>query len=129
MALAVSSYAEITINDIDKLVNDIKEERIGLSKAEIETAKDPFVYFRNGKKPLYVKSGAIKSKPKVRFVLSAIINDRTKINGRWYGLHGKVHGYRIDKIGPNYVLLTRNGTQVRVFLQKPRSKKIKMIVK
>jgi len=45
--LAVTALnAEITINDIDKLVNDIKEERVGLKSEDIKGAKDPFIYPR-----------------------------------------------------------------------------------
>ncbi|WP_201353103.1 hypothetical protein [Hydrogenimonas urashimensis] len=118
--------AEITINDIDKLVNDIKEERIGLEKKEVATAKDPFIY-PGGR---YIMSKNVKKRKKrYHFNLTAIINDRVKINRKWYGLNAKVNGYKISKIGEDNVLLVRNNKQVRVFLKRPKSKKIKLLAK
>ena len=126
--LAVTAlHAEITINDIDKLVTDIKEERVGLRIDEIQNAKDPFIYPR-GKfvKPVQnVQTG----KKRYRFVLTAIINDRVKINNRWYGLNSKVNGYKITKVGENYAQLVYKNKQVRVFLKRPKSKKIKLLAK
>ncbi len=119
--------ADITINDIDKLVNDIKQERIGLKESEIQAAKDPFIY-PNGRlgKVLYTTTA---KKRRYRFVLSAIVNDHVKINRRWYKLNSKINGYRVSKVGKNYVLLTRNNERVRVFLKHSKSKKIKLLVK
>ncbi len=119
--------AEITINDIDRLVNDIKQERIGLKEEEIKTAKDPFIY-PNGRLGTVLHSAKAK-KRRYRFVLSAIVNDRVKINRRWYGLNSKIAGFRVKKIGRNDVLLTRNDEKIRIFLKRPKSKKIKLLVK
>ncbi len=124
---ATMLHAEITINDIDKLVSDIKQERIGLMKKEIETAKDPFIYL-NGKYSK-VLSGNRAKKRHYRFVLSAIINDRVKINRKWYGLNSKINGFTVRKVGRNYVLLTRNNEKIRLFLKHRKSKKIKLLVK
>ncbi|WP_286337206.1 hypothetical protein [Hydrogenimonas cancrithermarum] len=120
-------HAEITINDIDKLVNDIKQERVGLTDKEIVNAKDPFIY-PNGK---YAKAlhGNRSKKRRYRFVLTAIVNNHVKINRRWYSLNSKVNGFTVSKVGKNYVLLTRNGERTRVFLKRQKSKKIKLLVK
>jgi hypothetical protein len=122
--------AEITINDIDKLVNDIKQERSGLTNEEIKTAVDPFVYYKNGEKPI-LKTSNVSSvqKKKLRFILTAIVDKRVKINNKWYSLHDTVNGYKINNIGDDYVLLSRNATKVRVFIKRPHSKKINFIVK
>lgn len=123
----VAFSAEITINDIDKLVNDIKEERIGLKQKEIVMAKDPFVYL-HGK---YVKPqhGKKTKKKRYHFSLTAIFNDRVKINNRWYKMNTTVKGYKITEIGENFVVLSRNDNQLRVFLKRPKSKKIKLLAK
>ena len=119
--------AEITINDIDKLVNDIKQERIGLKDSEIRSAKDPFIY--TGGKIGRIISSYKTVKRHYRFVLSAVINDRVKINGRWYKLNSKVNGFRISRVGKDHVLLTRKNERIRVFLKRSKSKKIKLFVK
>ena len=119
-------YAEITINDIDKLVNDIKQERIGLTEKEIDNAKDPFIYL--GGKYSYVLEGR-KKRRHYRFTLNAIINDRVKLNNRWHKRNDVIHGYRIAAIGKNYVLLVRKNEQMRVYMKRSKSKKIKLFVK
>jgi hypothetical protein len=119
-------HAEITINDIDKLVNDIKQERIGLTAKEIESAKDPFIYL-GGKYSRVLGTG--KKKRRYKFTLTAIINDRVKLNRKWYALGSTINGYKISKVGKNYVLLTRNNEKVRVFMKHKKSKKIKLLVK
>ncbi|WP_353662489.1 hypothetical protein [Hydrogenimonas sp. SS33] len=120
------AHAEITINDIDKLVNDIKQERIGLTKQDIAKAKDPFIYL-GGK---YSRVLAGKSKKRhYRFTLTAIINDRVKLNRKWYSLNQTIHGYKISKVGKNYALLTRGNEKVRVYMRHKKSKNIKLFVK
>jgi len=119
-------HAEITINDIDKLVNDIKQERIGLTPKEIATAKDPFIYL-GGKYSSVLRNKG--EKKRYRFVLSAIINDRVKLNNKWYSLGNTVHGFKISKVGKNYVILARKNEQVRIFMKRPKSNKIKLFVK
>ncbi len=129
LALATTAllHGDITINDIDKLVNDIKQERIGLKEKEILTAKDPFIY-PNGKMGRVLRTSEVK-KRRYRFVLSAIVNDRVKINRKWYSLNSKIHGYRVSRVGRDHVLLTRNNERIRVFLKRAKSKKIKLFVK
>ncbi len=119
--------AEITINDIDKLVNDIKQERIGLKEKEIRSAKDPFIY-PNGKLGRIIRSSKTVKK-RYRFVLSAVINDRVKINGRWYKLNSKINGFRLSRVSKDHVLLTRKNERIRIFLKRSKSKKIKLFVK
>ncbi|BBG65686.1 hypothetical protein NNO_0983 [Hydrogenimonas sp.] len=128
LATASLLGAGITINDIDKLVNDIKQERVGLKDSEIRTAKDPFVY-SNGKMGRVLQTDKSVKKRHYRFFLSAIINDRAKINGRWYRLNSRIGGFRISGVGKDYVLLTRKNERIRIFLNRSKSKKIKLLVK
>ncbi|WP_456323072.1 hypothetical protein [Hydrogenimonas sp.] len=121
-------HAQITISDIDKLVTDIKQERIGLSSKEIAAAKDPFIYL-NGKYSKVLTNIRSGSKKRHHFILSAIVNDHVKINRRWYRLNSKVNGFTIRKVGRNYVLLTRGNEKIRLFLKRRKSKNIKLLVK
>ncbi len=118
---------DITINDIDKLVNDIKQERVGLKEKDILSAKDPFIY--PGGKTRHIFYSAKSRKKRYRFVLSAIVNDHVKINRRWYSLNSKINGFRVSEVGRDYVLLSRNNERIRIYLKRPKSKKIKLLVK
>ena len=127
---AVTLSAEITINDIDKLVNDIKQERVGLTKREIMTAKDPFIYYKKGKLGRVLQFHQNSRRVKhYRFYITAIINDRAKINGRWYKVGNKVQGFRITNIDRNYIILSKNNSRMKVFMTRKNHKKIKLSVK
>ncbi|GEM_PF-1210012 len=129
LSITALSYADITINDIDKLVNDIKMERVGLKDQEIQTAKDPFIYPNGVFKRVFYGSDTTKKKRRYRFVLSAIVNDHVKINNRWYKLNSKIKGFKVSRVGKDNVLLTRNNERIRLFLKHSKYKKIKLLVK
>ena len=127
LAMGLPLMAETTIEDIDKLVNDIKKERVGLTEEEIEKAKDPFLYFGS---PIYKKIVHTKKRKKrYHFVLSAIVNDSVKLNNRWYSKNDKIYGFVIASVGKDYVVLKKRNQTVRVYIKPPVNKKIKLLVK
>jgi hypothetical protein len=124
---------ELTIDDINKLVNDIKQERIGLMPEEIKQAKDPFKYFKTikrGPHRVVKKHSKPQSTHHRHYHLMAILNDRAKINHKWYRLHSRVDGgYIVSKIGKNYVELSQKNRHIRLFLKQRKNKNIKLLVK
>ncbi len=52
--------------------------------------------------------------------LLAIFGDKAYIDGRFYHVGDRVGGYRIAKIGDNYVLLEKKGKMKILFLAKKR---------
>lgn len=125
--------AETTIKEIDRLVQDIKEERVGLTPQQIKTAKDPFIYFGvKGFKgfvptarPTTVKVG----KRRYHFILSAIVNDRVKINRHWYRVGDKIYGFKIVRVANGSVYLQRGRESIRIFMHRRPNKKIKLFIK
>lgn len=137
LALMVSGgtmlWADTTIKQIDRLVQDIKEERVGLTPQQIESAKDPFVYFgaKSSKgfvptaRPTTVKVG----KKRYRFTLTAIVNDRVKINRRWYRVGEKIYGFKIVRVANGSVYLQKGHESIRIFMHRRPNKKIKLFIK
>lgn len=121
------SAAAVTIDEIDKLVNDIKQERVGLQDKQITGAKDPFIYSKNRKS--YGARGKAGGTKKIYYRLNAIFNDEAKINGKWYRLNHRVGHYTLKSIGNDYVVLNRLNRNLRIYLKKAKSKKIKLTVK
>ena len=115
--------ASTDIEKINKLVKNIKKERIGLSADEVKSAKNPFVKsVKNSKNRKYVK---IYKKKRPKLFLNAIINNRAKINHKWYDINSKIDGYKLIKICNNYVILKRANKTVYLYLKFPKNKKIK----
>jgi len=126
-------FAETTIKEIDRLVQDIKKERIGLMPQQIKNAYDPFVYFGKSSsggfipfiKPTTVKVG----KKRYHFTLMAIVNKSVKINHRWYHLGEKIYGFKIVRVSRGSVLLQKGSERIKLFMHKHPSKKIKLFIK
>jgi hypothetical protein len=118
------AWSRSAVEEIDRLVAQIKAPRVGLENRQIQTAKDPFIYMKEGK-PM-IKRPTLRRPKGVKFYLSAIVDKRIKINGKWYGLGQKVQGYAIAAIIGDSVVLKKRRKTIRVFMLKTRSKKIKM---
>jgi len=118
-------FASTDIEMIDKLVKDIKKERIGLSKADAKSAKNPFVKaikMRQNSKPVKKYK---KKKYNKRFSLNAIVNNKAKINYKWYSINSTLNGYKVIKIENNYVVLKRGNRTIYLYLKYPKNKNIK----
>ncbi len=114
--------------DIDKLIEQVKYKRIGLSKSEIAKLKDPFIDEKKLQK-IIVKQKIIKHRKKVRvtYRLSSIMNDRAKINGRWYHVGQKVGSYRLAYVDPfkGFAVLKRGKRTLRLYLHRRKLRLIK----
>ena len=137
LALIVSGgtmlCAETTIKQIDRLVQDIKEERVGLTPEQIKKAKDPFIYFGKTGSKLFVPTArptTVKvGKKRYRFTLTAIVNDRVKLNRRWYHIGDKIYGFKIMRVANGSVYLQRGRESIRIFMHRRPNKKIKLFIK
>jgi hypothetical protein len=109
---------------VDEQIKAIKPPRVGVSKSEISTLKDPFFYLKKpvvkGKDITAVNTSPQKSKrtsiirykTHKKFTLAAIMNDSALINSKWYKINEKINGYKISKIGKKEVLLVKNGKKI-----------------
>jgi len=127
-------YAHTTVEEISQLVHKIKEERIGLRPAEIANAKDPFLYFKTRQikiRKSIVKKNIFFTKHRKRreFVLSAILNDKAKINGKWYTLNDKIGRFKLARIGENFIVLRDKNNNLRLFLRHKKNRHIKFMIK
>ncbi len=124
VASALLLYAQSPLEKIDRLIDQIKQPRTGLSANAIAKSYDPFVY-SSTKKKITVRRPA--PKPKQRFVLSAIFNNRAKINGKWYKRGDTLYGYTIVDVSATGATLKRGGKTLRIAMQNRAKSKIKLI--
>ncbi|SFP13288.1 hypothetical protein [Hydrogenimonas thermophila] len=118
-------FALTDIERIDKLVKDIKKERIGLSKTDAKKAKNPFVKAVQKRQELKHVKKYKKRKYNKRLSLKAIVNNRAKINYKWYSHNSTINGYKIIKISNDYVVLKRGNRTIYLYLKNKKNKNIK----
>ncbi len=130
LAIPFLLFATNKYPDIDRLVEQVKTKRIGLGKEEIQKLKNPFIDERKLQKIVKKYSASRKKKKKeLHLHLYSILNERVKINGKWYKKGSKVFGYRIVKIDVQNrrVVLVNAKRKLILFLYKRKKRRIKLI--
>ena len=98
-----ANNSDSLIAEYKNMFDKIGEKRLGVDESKIDALKAPFVTVK--KKEVAVKNGKKVEKIDQGFVLQAILNKSAKISGKWYKLHGEVHGMKIISVRRNYVWL------------------------
>ena len=115
---------------INEQIEAIKPPRSGVSSAEINSLKDPFIFLGKNtskgtsasNKNLATRSTGSKAGSTAKrgsryrtskaFKLDVIINSSALINSKWYKLNEKINGYTVSEISRNSVLLTNKGKKI-----------------
>ncbi len=119
---------------VDEQVEAIKPPREGVSNKDISKLKDPFIFLHPKKATKRVRSpyrrySKSSSKKQVlthssKISLDAILNKSALINGKWYQEGEKVYGYKLEKVNPQSILLTR-GKKQTLLSTETKSKNLK----
>lgn len=117
-----SLYSNEELKKIDSLIEKIKVKRVGIDSKKIKKLKDPFFYEKEYKAERIKK---LKRKYKRYYRLYAILNDKAKINRRWYKIGSKVGAYRLTDICDNCVKLKKGRKVLTLFIPR-KSRKIKI---
>lgn len=117
---------------VDKQIQAILPERKGISDSFIDTIHQPFIFtLVKSDKSSTVSAGVLHIYKKTRhsyLKATLIINSKALINGRWYNLNDKVHGYKITSIGNDKIALLKNG-KIRILSINKDNKNIKINTK
>ncbi len=104
---------------VDEQIEAIKPPRKGIATKDISKLKDPFIFLKPNKNKKKVKSPYKRSSTKKyvrkhssKFKLKAILNKAALINGKWYKEGEKVYGYKLEKVNPQSIVLTRGKKQI-----------------
>ncbi|MCO4845686.1 MAG: hypothetical protein KC427_06675 [Sulfurovum sp.] len=123
LPLTVLVYADLSVEQIQKMVIQIHEKREGVKLVTLETTKDPFIVVNEENN---VTTFAISGKEEAKLVLHAIVNGKAYINDSWSSLDDTIMGYTVKYIGQRGVVL-RNGNHVKkLFLHEKRDNFIKL---
>jgi len=107
---------------VDQEIDAIKPSRKGVHSGALLGLKNPFYIQLILNQPPGSGTQTVVVKPKRHerpFTLEAVINSRTAmIDGKWYKQDEKVHGYTIQSIGKDSVLLQMKKKQITLSLVK-----------
>jgi len=103
---------------VDQQVQAIKPPRVGITKSELNTIVDPFLYIVKEKKkvtktPTTKKAQVVRHAHSVKkhysrkLYLEAILNKSALINHKWYKENQRVYGYKLIKINRTSVVLQK----------------------
>ncbi len=112
--LAIPLFAELSVDRIDQMVEQIQGKRQSKVKVDFEKVISPFVTVVHEENS--TKSVIKMMAQQVNFKLSAIINDSAKINGQWVKEGESIQGYTVEKVEENHVVLKKADRTVELFL-------------
>ena len=114
--------AELTVQKIDDMVAKIQGKRESKVQVDFEKVVSPFgvVVQEEGNTTSVLKT----VEQQVNFELSAIVNDRAKINGQWVKAGDTIQGYKVSSVEENRVELTKANRKVELFLPNPEKTKL-----
>ncbi len=124
LPLTVLLNADLSVEQIQKMIMKIHEKREGVKLVTLENTKDPFI--RLVEENNVTTFSNIESKKEAKLVLHAIVNGKAYINDSWSSVDDTIMGYTLKYIGTRGVVL-RNGNHVKkLFLHETRDNFIKL---
>lgn len=118
----------LSSTEITNMISKIKEEREGISIAQLEQTLNPFILNKKKKvevikdEPVLIE--AIPVEPE--YLLQAVLNHAAFINSKWYKVGDTLGLYRVGYIGSSQVTLKSAHGNKTLFIKK---KKKKMFIK
>ena len=105
--------ADLSVQQIQKMVLKIHEKREGINLSKLENTKEPFVHIKeDSNETAYVAPDKIE----VKLSLHAILNHKAYINDTWIGIDDSIMGYKLKYIGRKGVVLRNENDIKKLFL-------------
>ena len=122
--LTVSLYADLSVEQIEKMIHNIHEKREGIKLETLETTKGPFIRVEEENNITTFVTPVETAT--VKLSLHAIMNGRAYINDTWKSIDDTIMGYTLKHVGKRGVVL-RNGNNIKkLFLHQKRDNFIKL---
>ena len=126
LSLTIVTFADLSVKQIQKMVNNIHKKREGVKLETLEDTKEPFVRLEEENNIATFVIPTKKQKQNVKLILHAIVNGKAYINDAWIGVDDKILGYTLKFIGKRGVVLRNNNHIKKLFLHKERNNFIKL---
>lgn len=118
--MSICSFAELSVEQIQMMVQQIHQKREGVKLDTLELTKEPFVRIQESNSTTKIILPDLE--PKDKMSLHAIMNGKAFINDSWKKVGDNILGYTLVYIGKNGIVL-RNENQIKkLFLHKHKDK-------
>jgi hypothetical protein len=121
-----SLHADLSTNQVEKMVVKIHEKRKGADLKTLESTKEPFVIKTEREKETVFVVPVVSEKVERKMSLHAIVNGKAYINNSWKSVNDTVFGYTLKYIGKRGVVLVDENRVKKLFLHKKRDSFIKI---
>jgi hypothetical protein len=101
--------ADISVEQIDKMIVKIHEQRAGVELKTLESTENPFVRLQQENN---TTTFATATETEEKITLNAIVNGKAYINDGWKSIDDSIMGYTLKYIGNSGVVL-RDGNQIK----------------
>ena len=115
------SCADLSVKQIQEMVNKIHEKREGVKLETLENTKEPFVRLEENNSTSTFVIPTKKIVEEAKLILHAIVNGKAYINDRWMSEGESIRGYNLKYIGKRGVVLRNDNHIKKLFLRKKRN--------
>jgi len=125
-AFTIVLQADLSVKQIEEMVNKIHQEREGVRLETLEDTKEPFVRLQEENNVSIFVIPIAKSIEEAKLVLHAIVNGKAFINDSWLKDGDNILGYELKYIGKKGVVLRNENHIKKLFLRKEKDSFIKL---
>lgn len=115
------SCADLSVKQIQEMVNKIHEKREGIKLETLENTKEPFVRLEENNSTSTFVIPTKKIVEEAKLILHAIVNEKAYINDLWMSEGESILGYNLKYIGKRGVVLRNDNHIKKLFLRKKRN--------
>ncbi len=114
--LTVFIYADLSVEQIEKMISQIHLKREGVKLEKLETTKEPFIKVHEENNV----TTFVAPVETVKLSLHAIMNGKAYINDSWKSVDDTVMGYTLKHVGKRGVVLRNANNIKKLFLHQKR---------
>ena len=119
-SLTVFLVADLSVDQIQNMVNKIHQKREGVKLETLERTKEPFVRVQEENNTTVFIIPTKAETKEAKLTLHSIINDKAFINDQWRSIGDTMLGYTLKHIGNRGVVLRSSNHIKKLFLSKER---------
>lgn len=126
VTLSLFLYADLSVKQIQEMVNKIHQKREGVKLTTLDNTKEPFVRLENENNASTYVIPTVQKTAEAKLVLHAIVNGKAYINDKWVSVDDNMFGYQLKFIGKRGVVLRNENHIKKLFLRKKKNSFIKL---
>jgi len=125
LMLTIFLNADLSVKQIQEMVNNIHEKRVGVKLETLVDTKEPFVRLQEENNISTFVIPVLENN-EAKLELHAIVNGKAYINDSWLKVDDNILGYQLKYIGDKGVVLRNENHIKKLFLRKNENSFIKL---